>query len=55
MELLKKLSGVMTNPTAYRLWQQPFADMKFRPIIEHNDMSKVNAVWQFVDGYGKTV
>ncbi len=44
MGILKKLSGVMANPTAYRLWQQPFADMKFRPIVEHNDMTQVRRV-----------
>ena len=44
MGVIKKLSGIMANPTVYRLWQQPFADMKFRPIIEHNDMSQVRRV-----------
>ena len=44
MSLLKKMSAVMVNPTAYRLWQQPFADMKFKPILEHNDMAKVRRV-----------
>ena len=44
MGVLKKLSGVMVNPTAYRLWQMPFAKMKFSPILEHNDMTKVNRV-----------
>ena len=44
MGILKKLSGVMANPTAYRMWQAPFADMKFRPIVEHNDMTNVRRV-----------
>jgi SAM-dependent methyltransferase len=44
MTVLKKFSGVMANPTAYRLWQMPFAEKKFRPIREHNDFSKVRRV-----------
>jgi SAM-dependent methyltransferase len=44
MGALKKLSAVMANPTAYRLWQAPFAEMKFRPIIENNDMTQVRRV-----------
>lgn len=44
MGTLKKLSGIMANPTAYRLWQMPFAQMKFRPIIEHNDMLSIRRV-----------
>ena len=44
MSVLKKLSGIMAHPTAYRLWQSPFAEMKFQPVIKHNDMSKVRRV-----------
>jgi len=44
MSVLKRLSGVMANPTAYRLWQMPFANMKFQPILKHNDMSAVKRV-----------
>lgn len=44
MTVLKKLSGVMENPTLYRLWQMPFAEAKFRPIIQHNDMTQVQRV-----------
>lgn len=44
MTVLKKLSGVMVNPTLYRLWQMPFAESKFRPIIQHNDMTQVRRV-----------
>jgi len=41
MRALKKMSGIMAHPTAYRLWQKPFADSKFQPILEHNDMTQV--------------
>lgn len=44
MIALKKLSSIMANPTAYRLWQMPFAEMKFRPIIAQNDMDAVRRV-----------
>jgi SAM-dependent methyltransferase len=44
MGALKKLSGIMAHPTAYRLWQMPFAEMKFRPILENNDMDAVRRV-----------
>ncbi len=44
MGVLKQLSGVMENPTAYRLWQMPFAESKFRPILEHNDLASVRRV-----------
>ena len=44
MGALKKLSGIMVNPTAYRLWQMPFAEMKFRPILRHNDLAQVRRV-----------
>ncbi len=44
MSVLKKLSGIMAHPTAYRLWQSPFAEMKFQPVIQFNDMSQVRRV-----------
>lgn len=44
MGALKKLSGIMANPTAYRLWQMPFAEMKFQPILQHNDMTQIRRV-----------
>jgi SAM-dependent methyltransferase len=44
MVSLKRLSGVMAHPTAYRLWQSPFARLKFAPILRHNDMAAVRRV-----------
>ena len=44
MGALKKLSGIMANPTAYRLWQMPFAETKFRPILQHNDLTSIRRV-----------
>ncbi|MEX2187230.1 MAG: class I SAM-dependent methyltransferase [Pirellulales bacterium] len=44
MASLKRLSGVMEHPTAYRLWQSPFVRAKFAPVLRHNDLSKVRRV-----------
>lgn len=44
MVSLKRLSGVMEYPTAYRLWQSPFARAKFAPVLRHNDLAKVRRV-----------
>lgn len=44
MSALKKLSAVMENPTAYRLWQMPFARQKFEPIPRHNHLGNCGRV-----------
>jgi SAM-dependent methyltransferase len=44
MQLLKNMSGLMENTTAYRLWQAPFADAKLAPLLKHNDFSKIQRV-----------
>jgi SAM-dependent methyltransferase len=44
MVSLKRLSGLMEHPTAYRLWQSPFVRAKFAPVMRHNDMSQVRRV-----------
>lgn len=44
MRVLKKLSGVMANPTVYRLWQAPVVKAKFAPVLRHNDMSTIKRV-----------
>ena len=35
---------IMENTHAYRLWQAPFAEKKFAPILAHNDLSQVRRV-----------
>ena len=35
---------IMENPHAYRLWQAPFAEPKFAPVLAHNDLSRVRRV-----------
>lgn len=44
MVSLKRLASVMEHPTAYRLWQSPFARAKFAPVLRHNDMTQVRRV-----------
>jgi len=38
---MRVIDQVMENPHAYRLWQAPFAELKFAPILAHNDLSRV--------------
>jgi SAM-dependent methyltransferase len=39
-----KLSRVMDNVAAYRLWQAPFAEKKLRPLKRYNNLSQVKRV-----------
>jgi len=44
MRLLKKSSAIMESPWAYALWQAPFANAKFAPIRQHNELASVRRV-----------
>jgi len=41
---LSLASGIMEFTHAYRLWQAPFAENKFAPILAHNDLRQVRRV-----------
>ena len=41
---MSPLDAIMESPTVYRLWQAPFAEDKFAPILAHNDLSQARAV-----------
>lgn len=41
---MKRLSGVMENTLAYRLWQSPFEERKLEPLRRHNDLSAARRV-----------
>jgi SAM-dependent methyltransferase len=41
---MKLTTRVMENTHAYRLWQAPFAEKKFAPILAHNDLRNVRRV-----------
>jgi SAM-dependent methyltransferase len=35
---------VLDRPLSYRLWQAPFAESKFAPVLRHNDLTRVRRV-----------
>jgi SAM-dependent methyltransferase len=37
-------SQVLDRPLSYRLWQAPFAEAKFDPVLRHNDLTNVRRV-----------
>ena len=37
-------AGLMEHPSAYRLWQAPFAEQKLAPLRRHNDLRTVRRV-----------
>jgi 2-polyprenyl-3-methyl-5-hydroxy-6-metoxy-1,4-benzoquinol methylase len=41
---MKITDQVMENTQAYRLWQAPFAEQKFAPVLAYNDLSRVRRV-----------
>ena len=43
---------IMRFPSAYRLWQAPFADRKLAPVFAHNDISAVRSVLDVACGPG---
>ena len=44
--------NVLEYTSVYRLWQAPFAEQKFRPILCHNDLGKVRRVLDVACGPG---
>jgi SAM-dependent methyltransferase len=41
---MKFTTRIMENTHAYRLWQAPFVEKKFSPVLAHNDLNKVKRV-----------
>ena len=37
-------ASVLEHTLVYRLWQAPFAERKFAPIVSHNDVAKIRRV-----------
>jgi SAM-dependent methyltransferase len=52
---LKRLSGLMSNVTAYRLWQSTHAELKFDPVRKHTDLKNVRRVLDVGCGPGSNV
>ena len=44
MVTLKPFASIMNHPVCYRLWQKPFVESKFAPILRHNRLSAVRRV-----------
>ena len=40
----KLTDRLLEQSSVYRLWQMPFADQKFAPILAHNDLGRVQRV-----------
>lgn len=43
---------MLSWPLVYRLWQAPFAERKFAPVLAHNDLSAVRRVLDVACGPG---
>jgi SAM-dependent methyltransferase len=41
---MRLATRIMENTHAYRLWQAPFAEKKFAPILAHNDLRQARRV-----------
>jgi SAM-dependent methyltransferase len=41
---MRSPTEVLATPTAYRLWQAPFAHQKFEPVLRHNDLGRARRV-----------
>ncbi len=41
---MKLTAHIMENTQAYRLWQAPFVEEKFAPVLAHNDLDRVRRV-----------
>ena len=49
---MRAIDLIMENPRIYRLWQSPYAELKFAPILAHNDLSRVRRVLDVACGPG---
>jgi len=49
---MRAIEFLMENPHIYRLWQSPFAELKFAPILAHNDLHQVRRVLDVACGPG---
>jgi SAM-dependent methyltransferase len=43
---------MLDRPLVYRLWQAPFAERKFAPVLAHNDLARVRRVLDVACGPG---
>ena len=50
--MLARLANLLDRPELYRLWQAPFAERKFAPVLAHGDLSGVHRVLDVACGPG---
>jgi SAM-dependent methyltransferase len=46
------VEGILEHSVVYRMWQRPFADQKFAPILAHNGLDRVRRVLDVACGPG---
>jgi SAM-dependent methyltransferase len=44
MEAMRLTEALLERTLVYRLWQAPFASQKFRPVLVHNELTRVRHV-----------
>jgi SAM-dependent methyltransferase len=49
------VTRILESPRIYQIWQAPFAEDKFAPLIEHNDLRRVRRVLDVGCGPGTNV
>ena len=49
---MELINGLLEHALLYRLWQRPFQEHKFAPILRHNDLSKAVRVLDVACGPG---
>jgi len=42
--VVNRVAGILDHTAAYRLWQAPFAEQKFAPVLANNDLRRVRRV-----------
>jgi len=45
-------ASILEHSVVYRLWQAPFAEQKFAPVLAHNDLKRVRRVLDVACGPG---
>ena len=49
---MRLVTQILENTQVYRLWQAPFTEQKFAPVLAHNDINRVRRVLDVACGPG---
>jgi ubiquinone/menaquinone biosynthesis C-methylase UbiE len=52
METMSLSAAILEHTLVYRLWQAPFAEQKFAPVLAHNDLQRARRVLDVACGPG---